>query len=1094
MKKQFFLTTFLLLAAIIGSYAQRTVTGVVNDQSGQPMIGASVVVKGTTKGVVTDLDGKYSLEVPTDATTLVFSFTGSQTQEVALGAANVIDIQLKEAQLQEVVVTALGIKREKRALGYAVATVGEDDVAQRGDGDVVRLLAGKAPGVDILASSGLSGSGTNIIIRGVSSLTGGATPLFVVDGVPFDASTNASTNFQDGNQTSSRFLDLDPNSIASISVLKGLSATTLYGEAGRNGVILVTTKNGSGGNNLNKKLEVSVNQSFFQNTVANLPDYQDTWGGGFNNTPSNAFSNFGAKFETPARKFDGVGGYPAFHPYDRVAINGAFPEFIGNKTYEYKPYNSVENFFRKGSVSTSSVNIGGKSEKVFYNANYGRVEDQGFVEGNTLKRNTFGFGGSAKLANNLTLSGTMNYVKTDFRSPPTGSSLGSGGNLTVFGDLMYTPRSVDLMGLPFENPVDKSSVYYRGDNGIQNPRWTTKNAFTTQNVNRVFGNITLSYKLLENLTATYRLGYDNYSEFQEYAQNKGAADNFPNGVYRTTDAINNYWDQTVIINYTKNITDDISLDINAGGNTLQRTFSRKGLQSTQQLVYNLFDHDNFITQSRLGLGGQNSFFGDYRAGDYKWKTQTYAAFAEGTLGYKEMAYLNIGGRNTWSSVLEKDNASLFYPSVSLSFIPTSAFGALKNSDLINFLKLRVGYSTSARFPDPYLTRPTLNISANRFDANGVIINSNAIADRLPNKDLKPELLKETEAGFEAQLLKKRLRFDFTYYSRLADNQILDRSLDRSTGFTVVSINAGDASVSNKGIELGVGITPIKTKDFTWDMDINFTRNRSLVESLPEDVKQVFLGGFGDLGAFAVKGKPLGVIQGFYAVRAGDKPDPKTGGVDDPRADNGIIRDPNSARLVGADGLYVQSSAIGIIGDPNQDYRITNIQTITYKGLSLRVQMDYNKGGDIFSITAGSTIGRGLTKDVDFDRQLPIILPGVKADGTPNNTIVETSQAYFNGYSGFFGMRDLSVFDGTVLRLREASLGYDLPKKLLDKTPFGAFSISLVGQNLWYRAPYFPRYVNFDPESNSLGVSVARGLEFLSGPTSRRIGMSARVTF
>ena len=1072
MKKRIILSTLLSLVAVLFGYAQKTITGVVSDQKGEPMVGASIIVKGTTKGIVSDIDGKYSLEVPADATTLIISFAGYKSQEVPIGVSTVVNVSLDESQLQEVVVTALGIKREKRALGYAVATVSEDDVSQRGDGDVVRLLSGKAPGVDILASSGLSGSGTNIVIRGVSSLTGGATPLFVVDGVPFDASTNSQQDFTNGNQTSSRFLDLDPNSIASISVLKGLSATTLYGEAGRNGVILVTTKNGSGGANLNKKLEVTLNQSYFQNTVSNLPNYQNNWGNGFNNNPSNAFSNWGAKITSPAHKFDGTDGYPATHPYDRAALRGAFPEFVNNKTYEYKAYDNVSKFFRKGAINTTSINIGGKSEKVFFNANFGHVDDQGFVEGNKLVRNTFGFGGSAKLANKLTLSGTMNYVKTDFSSPPTGASGGSGANLSVFGDLLYTPRTVDLIGLPWENPVDHSSVGYRGGNDIQNAIWTTRNSFVKQNVNRAFGNMTLRYDLLDNLSATYRLGYDNYGEYQEFASNKGGVDNFSTGVYRTSNGINTYWDQTVILNYNKSLTDAISLDINAGGNSLQKSYSIFSIISTQQLVYNLFDHDNFITQAR--------------SGDGKFKNQTYAGFAEATLGYKEFAYLNIGGRNTWSSVLEKGNNSLFYPSVSFSFIPTAAIAALKGSDILSYLKLRAGYSTSARFPDPYLTRNVLDIAANRFvDGSGNVVNSNAVSDRLANPNLKPELLKETEAGLEAQLFKKRIRIDFTYYNRLADNQILDRQLDRSTGFTITSINAGDASVSNKGIELGLGFTPIKTKDFKWDIDVNLTRNRSLVVSLPDDVKQVYLGGYSDLGAFAIKGQPLGVIQATYVKRLGDQTDPNTGKV---------IRDLNSPRLVGADGLYIVSTDIGIIGDPNADYRLTNINTISYKGLSFRMQWDYTHGGDVFSQTASTLVGRGLTKDVDFDHQLPIIIPGVTVDGKPNNTIVEASQAYFQGYSGFFGYRDLSVFDATTIRLREASISYSLPANTLKKTPFGALSITITGQNLWYRAPYFPRNLNYDPESNSLGVSVARGLEFFSGPTSRRIGASVRVAF
>ena len=346
------------------------VSGRVTDDKGNPVSGASVQEKGSRKGTATDANGIFKL-VTKQGATLVITSIGFDKQEVVVNSAAVaVSLKSGNAALNEVVVTALGIKKEKKALGYAVATVDKKDLELRPDGDAVRLLNGKAPGVNILNASGISGSGTNITIRGVSTITGSSTPLFIVDGVPFDASTNAQADFTRGNTTSSRFLDLDPNNIENISVLKGISATVLYGELGRNGVVFVTTKNGSG-KRTNKKLEISAQQSVFMNQVANLPDYQQSYGGGFDQSLGFAFfSNWGAKFTNPPAQ--------VAHPYDRAALNAAFPEFVG-KTIDYSPKQSVKNFFRTGLIRNSSVNVSGSCTNTTFNANYSYMDDEGFT-------------------------------------------------------------------------------------------------------------------------------------------------------------------------------------------------------------------------------------------------------------------------------------------------------------------------------------------------------------------------------------------------------------------------------------------------------------------------------------------------------------------------------------------------------------------------------------------------------------------------------------------------------------------------------------------------------------------------------------------
>ncbi|MFM1962170.1 MAG: hypothetical protein RLZZ172_1015 [Bacteroidota bacterium] len=1062
------LTLFMccLLFAIPGVFAQTVVKGKVSDADGAPLSGVSIKVAGSQTGTTTAADGTFSLSVKDLNTTLEVTYIGYDRITVRAGS-NLSNISLKSASnaMQEVVVTAQGIRREKKALGYAVASVDKKALELRPDGDVVRLLNGKAPGVDILNSSGMSGSGTNIVIRGVNTISGSSTPLFVVDGVPFDASTNSQASFVYGNTTSSRFLDLDPNSIENISVLKGLSATTLYGELGRNGVVLVTTKNGSS-RRTNKKNEVTVTQSLFANKVANLPDYQDSWGGGFDNGVGFAFfSNWGGKFKTPP---DSVA-----HPYDRAASSAfgtpwrtAFPQFVGAKI-AYEPNNSVEQFFQTGLIRTTSVGVSSSVGSAgSFNANYSYMDDEGFTPGNRLIKNTFGLGGNVKLSNKITVNGTFNYAITDFKSPPTSTSFGSNPSASsVFGNLIYTPRAVDLFALPYENPLDKSSTYYRGGNDIQHPIWTVKNSFTGQKINRIFGNMSMKYDITKDWNVLYRVGYDQYSDYNYYNQNKGGVvggADFQLGMHRTVNGFNTIWDHSLITAYQADLNKDFRLNVDAGVNSQERLYEQNGQRSTQQLVYGLFDHDNFIIHDNLSEGGNRL--------DFKSRTLSLGAFAQGLLSFREYAFLTVGGRNSWSSNLEQANRSIFYPSASLSYLPTTAWSFLQNNRMVNYLKLRAGYSTSANFGFPYNTRNILNINTNVFvDRINNIFNSNSIGNRLANPNLKPELQSEVEFGFEGKFVNNRVGVDFTYYNRNSSDQILDRELDPSSGFTVTSINAG--SVRNKGIELQLTYNVIRNKNWNWELTANYFQNRSMV-TLPDEVKQIVIDGFSNEGLFAINGQPLGVIQATYT-----KKDPKTG-----------------LRLTDGLGSYVSSNEIGIVGDPTPDFKLTGISQLSYKGISFRMQWDYTQGGDMLAYTPGTVVGRGLTKDTDFDRYLPLVLPGVKADGTPNDVQVSASYAYFNVLSGFFGMQDLIVYDATMIRLREASLSYSVPANALSKTPFGSLSVTFSGQNLFYNAPNFPKYVNFDPETSSLGVSNVRGLEYLSGPTSRRYGVSVRVSF
>jgi TonB dependent receptor len=435
-------------------------------------------------------------------------------------------------------------------------------------------------------------------------------------------------------------------------------------------------------------------------------------------------------------------------------------------------------------------------------------------------------------------------------------------------------------------------------------------------------------------------------------------------------------------------------------------------------------------------------------------------FASTTLGYNKYLYLNLQGRRDSFSSLQPNLRSLFYPAASISFIPTDAFESLKGNSWVNYLKLRASYGTSAGFPDPYQTVSGLAVDANAFLTNSnITISTMALTpnNSLENPNLKPELIKEIEIGIEAKLIKNRLGIDLSLYDKRSTDLIIERPLDPASGFSYRFDNI--AEVSNRGIELGLKLTIIKPVDngFSWENSLQFTKNKNIVEDTG-GVKSINIAGFSNLGNFAIAGQPYGVIKG-----------------------SAISRDVNGNYIVADSGNYQEDPGdIKIIGDPNAQWRSTFSNEFGYKGLTLSFQLEFQKGGDIYSTTAAALLSRGLTKDTDFDRSGTVVLPGVDTRGNVNTTQIGYTQYGFNN-SGFF-INEQAIYDATNLRLREVSLTYTMPKKYLAKTPFGKMSMSLVAQNYWFKAFNFPKYLNFDPEVMSLGVGNGQGFDYLTGPT------------
>ncbi len=1079
MKSLFRLLVVFLLTTQL-SFAQKTVTGVVSDPDGLPLPGATVLVQNTTTGVTTDFDGNFSINV-SEGQSLEFSFVGYETSAIVVGSGNVINVSLSLGnQLDEVIVTSLGITREKRALGYAVSEVDNSQIESRASGDVARVLSGKASGVQVTNQGGISGSGTSVVIRGLSTFSSSNQPLFVVDGVPFQSDTNAQGSFTSGNNGSSRFLDLDPNNIESVNVLKGLAAATLYGSQGRNGVVLITTKSGTTASGMNaQKNEVTVNTSYFSNELAMKPDYQMEYGNGFNQNFGWFFSNWGPSFreEGPAgwgkqSQINGaVSGQPGFlkHPYNsnlnaRFLARDLLP-LIGlseDSLWEWKPYDSTGDLFQPGSIVNTNINFRGQSDdgKVSYNVNYGNLDDQGFTPGNTLRRNNISFGGRAVLSNKITVNGTLNYSFTDFKSPPIAAAYSSGSSdSSLYGNVFYTPRSVSIADLPYAHPITGASIYYRSSNGIQHPLWTVNNTQDAQATHRLYGGTSVQYDISDNLNVQYRYGYDVYSEDNTSYQNKGGVDGSvesQSGFYEKWNNTSTIFNHQITINGDYELDSDWSMTFNAGATSNAREYDRNGVRSTGQNVFNVLRHYNFNNQEEIEFYSRRNVLG---------------VFGQASLDYQNYLYITLASRTDWVSNLSEENRSITYPSASISFVPSSVldFGNLP----IDFLKVRASYGTSATYPSGYPIASTLSLNTKSFQVAGTDVISNTTGSQLGNTALKPELLAELEFGIEANILDNRLSAEVSYFQRNTTDLIISQPLDPSTGYTSTSTNIG--KIEATGWEVDLNADWIRGDKFNWSTSLNYTTNQAIVVDLGQDTDQIVYAGFGSRGNAAITGLPLTSMIG-----------------------TSVGRDASGAPVIDASGSYTsnndtnyKTNKYALIGDANPDFIANIANTITYGDFSFNFLFNATIGGDMYSSYMMTLLGRGITTDT-VDRELPYILPGVLSDGSPNNKQIDNATTYFGNL--ILGADELRTWDASVLRLSEVSLTYDVPSKWLDKTPFGAASVSAQGFNLWYDAYNTPEGTNYDPNIAGLGVGNGSGFEYFNGVSAKRYGVSLKLTF
>ncbi|EOR95167.1 TonB-dependent receptor [Arcticibacter svalbardensis MN12-7] len=1089
MKK--FLSAFIILFVLFSKAQaqERSISGTVtalSDATGLP--GVSIKIKGTTKGTSTDLNGKYQILVSGPSQVLVFTYIGFNPIEVAVLASNILNVKLEEssAALNEVVVTAAGIKRDKSTLGYSVTTVNSESLTQKSEPDPLRALTGKVAGVNIQSSGGVAGGGTNITIRGNSSLGNNNQPLFVVDGIPFDNSSFANVGSTVGGAgTTNRAFDLDPNNIQSMTVLKGAAAAALYGSRAANGAVIVTTK--SGKKQSKKGTEITYNTSYAVENVSGLPDYQTKYGQGTNNDyRQGVYGSWGQPFAGVNSILPTRTTIP--HQLTRQFSSAVFPEIYqaDGITPIQVPYQSyakenAKNFFQTGSVFENALSISSGSEKGNFTAGVSRTDNTGVVPENTINRTSINVGGNVKLDNKFYASGSINYVITSQKTPPIGGATGS-----IMSALMYTPTSYDLTNYPYENPVDGSNVY--DYTGVDNPYWSVKHSPTTSDVDRYYGNLIIGVDPYSWLNLQNSAGFNAYTDRRLSVRGKGSS-SYANGSITSDNIYRQELDNTFLATVTKAINSDISLRWILGNNINQRLTKRDAFYGDGIIVPDLNTMTNTSTIVPVKLSNNRNEI----------QQRFYAFFTDITLDYKTFASLNLVGRNDVSSTLPSDNSSYFYGGVNGSLIFSEALKIPKK--ILSFGKIRAGYTRVGNEASPYQvntvylsntalgTNTGVGALGNPFSytpigsTNSVTTNVLTQIDLLSNAGLKPEFITELELGTELRFLNGRIGLDFTYYNKKSTSQIFTVTAAPSSGYTQKILNLGKAT--NQGIEVGLTLSPIQSSQqgFNWDISSNFTRNRNIINDLG-GYSRFSYGGTDGTSSVHMVGQPFGLIQGTAYAR------------DD---EGNVLIDPNT-------GKPLVSGSLMPIGDPNPDFILAINNSFTYKSFSLSVLFDWKQGGDLYSSTVGNMFSRGVTRDTE-NREFTIVSPGVYGDintllplldangnKIPNSTAISYEDHFFSNGMGPGGVNEGSVLDATVFRLREISFGYQIPKSFLKKTPFGSAFISLSGRNLWYKAPNFPKYMNFDPEVSSLGVGNSQGYDNLAVPTTKRFGVNLRFSF
>ena len=1066
-----FLVLLIVLVAQITFAQERVVSGVVSDNAGLPLPGVSVLVKGTKNGTQTDFDGKYSIKA-TPSEILIFSYIGMKTQEAKAASAKInIKMASDAVELEGVVVTALGVKRQKKQLGYATATVSGKDLTEVNNTNVFGSLSGKLAGVDIGAPAQV-GASTKVVIRGYSSLSG-SDPLYVVDGTPINNSSNgvsgttsADRNYDAGNGIG----DLDPTNIESMTVLKGAAATALYGSRASNGAIIITTKSGKN----NSKLKVDFSSSIDFSEVARVPHLQYDFGQGWFGQSYSGLPTHGS-----ASAENGSWG-PAFNgeirPWGAIVDNSQLIKpYVGLK-------NNVKDFYDIGNTYTNNFRISGGGDNSNFSLGFSSVNSDGIAPTDAdlyLRRNVNISAGIN--SDKFDVKTNINYVNKDQNAINTGQGDEAGEGATLVQELLQIPSDISILDLKDykNNPFNTSSNYFTPY--ASNPYFVLNENSTNIKGNRVFGNVNLSYKFTPKFSASYQIGGDHrvekvksYGAKVTYDEGSAQAENdvqeVVGGVTEKTSERAEL-DTYLNFNYNTKITEDFNFNGMIGFSANQRQADILQVYITNLDLPNYYELSN--SASKPVVGQANSF------------SKNFGIYTSLETSFKNRIFLTITGRNDWTSTLPVDNNSYFYPSAALSGI------VIDNND--TFLKFRAGIAKVAKDTDVYQTESSLiqavagaNFGVINFPFGGV--NAYEYESNLGNNQLKPETTIETEFGVELNFFRKRITLDASVYDKKTTDLLFSRDISTSTGFSTQTGNILD--VTNRGIELVLNLVPINYNNFKWEINTTFTKNESNVDHIVGGVDNLQLVQSRGVTFNAVLGQPLGI----YKAKV-----PKTNAA--------------GQYIVDSKGYYVESTEQQSIGTSERDFIMGLQNKFSYKNLTLSFGFDWKEGGQMYSESKYLSYFTGNGIETTYNDRNAFIVPNsVQEVVNPttnavtyveNTTPINTQTGTVTGGStvtGFYNAQNNPtiakdfLIDKTFVRLRDLSLTYTIKPELLKRLGLSAAAISVYGKNLMLWTPDANAYV--DPEVSTFGSSSVKSEfgESYGSPTQRTYGTTIKLTF
>jgi len=1085
----------LSILSVAATHAQR-ISGIVTDaETNELLPGATITVSKSARGTVTDGDGKFSIEARTGET-LNISLVGYTSQSIAVSEGGDLRIALvPDNKLQEVIVTALGISREKKSLGYSAQELKGEEMTKARETNIVNSLSGKIAGVTVVGNPSGIGSSSRITIRGERSLNINRNqPLFVVDGVPISNEQRGSSgsSYQDADYGNGAGF-VNPDDVESITVLKGASAAALYGSRANNGVILITTKTGKG----TKGIGVSVNSTLTFENVLRLPDYQNVYGQGlgglFEFKDGNGGGIADGVDESWGPKMEGQ----LINQYDSPTSNGFRGGDVGNLFTSIGPVNldaqldargsinatpwvarpnNVRDFFETGVTQTHNVALTGSNSNGDFRLSYTWLDQVGTVPNTDLKRNTLSFAGGYNLSPKLRVRTAINYLTNKSDNRPN-LSYGTENIMYLFN--CWLGRQVDLSSMRDYWMAGREGLnqFNSNYNYHDNPYFNLYENTNSQDINRVYGNVSLTYDLSKELSLMLRSGTDASNEFRA-RRRAYSTQRFQRGSYREERLGFTELNTDFLLNWKKPINQNLDLNLGFGGNAMRQVGRFSDVIAPELAVPGIYT----LSNSRVALQNlTNTPFTEKRIN---------SLYATGQLGFKNYLFLDVSARNDWSSTLPSDSRSYLYYAANASAVLTDALKI--NSDVLTFAKVRFGVAQVGNDTDPYQL-------ATIFNAQQPVLGSPSYSETsvLVNNNLKPEISTSIETGVDLRFFHNRLGLDFTYYNTQSKNQILPIPLSNTTGYSARIINAG--LIQNQGIEVTLNINPIRKRDFTWDIALNFSRNRSEVKELFTDpvsgqkvTNYVLASRYVTVEARV--GEQMGNMYGIGYARVSSDP-------------NDPFYDP-TGQFVGqvvynSQGKPERTTSRVLLGNYNPDWLGGIGNTFTYKGLSLGVLFDVRIGGEVYSHT--QTVGREggqISETLEgrangYDLSLPengVIGEGVvkNADGTFSpNTVKLSAREWHTSYTLGRSLIEGVIYDASFTKLREVRFGYTLPNKFLGKSGLRDLNITLVGRNLalWTKVPHI------DPETSSTsGGTIIPGVESVALPSNRSWGVNLGFRF